>query len=178
MFALNEKVVYPGHGVAIINRIIEKRIAGKKTDFFELQFLNKDMTILVPVENAVAVGIRALSSQKYINDILKMLSEPGKTHTCDPSVTNWNKRNKEYQGKLRTGDLREICSIYRDLKQIETQKELSFGEKSLLHQTESLLVEEIALVSNLGEEKAVERLRSMVNNHHKQKRNSGAMQNV
>ncbi len=162
MFTHNEKIVYPGHGVAQINRIVEKKIAGKATKFFELRFLNKDMTILVPIDNAIQVGIRPLSSNKHVNDIFKMLSEPVIPIHNELAMPNWNKRNKEYQGRLRTGDLREICAIYRDLKHIETQKELSFGEKTLLHQTESLLVEEIAIVKNMGEEKAVKQLRSLV----------------
>ncbi len=163
MFTRNEKVVYPGHGVAVINRIIEKPIAGNLTKFFELRFLNnKDMTILVPVENAIDVGIRPLSTSKRINDIFKMLSEPVVNLHHDLAMTNWNKRNKDYQGKLRSGDLREICVIYRDLKHIETQKELSFGEKNLLHQTELLLVEEISIVKNMGEETAIKELRSLV----------------
>ena len=78
-----------------------------------------------------------------------MLSEPVNYVHHETVTTNWNKRNKEYQGKIRTGNLREICEIYKDLKHIQCQKELSFGEKNLLHQTEGLLVEEIALVSNI-----------------------------
>ncbi len=178
MFTRNEKVVYPGHGVAKIDRIIEKRIAGKITKFFELHFLNKDMTILVPIENVISVGIRPLSSRKHINDIFKMLAEPIARMNSDTSMTNWNKRNKEYQEKLRSGDIREICSIYRDLKHIEAQKELSFGEKNLLYQTEALLVEEIALVNNMGEEKIIEQLRSVVNGYHKQKHILSAIQKM
>ncbi len=162
MFSLNEKVVYPGHGVAKINRILERRIAGKSTSFFELKFLNKDMIILVPVYNAVSVGIRRLSSRKNINIVFKMLAEPMEAAHHEAVVINWNKRNKEYQGKIRTGNLHEICEIYRDLKRIEGQKELSFGEKNLLKQTEALLVEEIALVHDMGKDKAVEQLRSLV----------------
>lgn len=161
MFSLNEKVVYPGHGVALINRIIERKVAGTMTRFFELKFLHKDMTILVPVHNMISVGIRPLSSRQNINEVLKLLEQPvAPLH--QEVVANWNKRNKEYQGKIRTGDLREIGEIYRDLKYIEHQKELSFGEKNLLHQTESLLVEEISIVNNIHEEKAAELLRALV----------------
>ena len=69
---------------------------------------------------------------------------------------------KEYQGKLRTGNLRKICEIYKDLKHIEMQKELSFGEKNLLSQTEALLVEEISLVNNMETDKAMQQLRLLV----------------
>lgn len=162
MFLLNEKVVYPGHGVAQVNRIIKKRVAGTLVSFFELKFLNKDMTILVPLHNIKSVGIRPLSSSQGIDDIFKLLAKPSSGIYHDSTATNWNKRNKDYQGKLRTGDLREICAIYRDLKYISQQKELSFGEKNLLHQTEALLVEEISIVQNIGSDKAMQHVRSLV----------------
>jgi CarD family transcriptional regulator, regulator of rRNA transcription len=171
MFTRNEKVVYPGHGVAIISAIIEKKIAGRLSQFFELRFLNKDMTILVPTDNALAVGIRHLSSTDYINTIFTKLTQPALVKNHDAVVSNWNKRNKEYQGKLRSGDLLEICAIYRDLRHIENYKELSFGEKSLLQQTESLLVEEIALVKKINTVAATEHLRDLVG--YKQKAQQG-----
>jgi len=162
MFARNEKVVYPGHGVAIINCIIEKKIAGKITQFFELRFLNKDMTILVPTDNAMEVGIRPLCSAEYINTIFTLIAQPASVRQGEAIISNWNKRNKEYQGKLRTGDLLEIGSIYRDLRHIEQYKELSFGEKNLLQQTEMLLVEEISIVKKIDLSNATEYLRGLI----------------
>ena len=159
-FCLNEKVVYPGHGVAQISRIVEKQVAGNSACFFELKFLNKDMTILVPTHNLSSVGIRRLSSTENITDIFKTLSTPSQRVSYD-AVTNWNKRNKDYQCKLRSGDLQEICKIYRDLKNMSFYKELSFGEKALLQQTENLLAQEISLVQNMEEGKAIEHLRSV-----------------
>lgn len=161
MFALNEKVVYPGHGVARICRIIEKKVGGTTTNFFELAFFNKDMTILIPIDSVTSTGIRKLSSVENISTMFEILSEPCVKPLQDSPATNWNKRNKEYQCKIRTGNLQEICKIYRDLKHIATYKELSFGEKNLLDQTEVLLVEEISIVTHVSEEIAIERLRAL-----------------
>ena len=58
MFAVNEKVVYPGHGVALVSQAVEKNVAGHKVLFYELTFLNKDMTILIPVHSLASTGIR------------------------------------------------------------------------------------------------------------------------
>ncbi len=161
MFSQGDKVVYPGHGVAVIDRILERRIGGKATRFYELKFVNKDMMILVPVDNIVSIGIRTVSTQKDIGTLFATFLIPVKQHNHEMAV-NWNKRNKEYQGKIRSGRLQEICEIYRDLKCIETQKELSFGEKNLLQQTETLLVEEIALACNMQQDAATSQLRSLV----------------
>ncbi len=165
-FSLEEKVVYPGYGVAKVNRIVEKKIAGNSATFYELVFLHRDMTILIPQNNVFAVGIRKLSSTKNIDEIFRMLAEPVKVPVVDVNSSNWNKRNKDYQLKLRSGDIQEIGRIYRDLRAIEKRKELSFGERAMLQQTESLLVEEIALVREVLEERAIEELRSVLPPRH------------
>jgi CarD family transcriptional regulator len=160
-FDLNDKVVYPSHGVAKITRIIEKSISGKITTLYELKFVSQDMTILVPTNNFHIIGVRALSSLEAINDIFDFLgSEWPKKHKQEMAAGNWKHRNKDYQTKLRKGSLKDIGEIYRDLKMIESHKELSFCEKNLLVKTEGLLAEEISLVKRIEEEKALETLRS------------------
>lgn len=161
MFTLNEIVVYPGYGAAKISCIVEKKVGAACVSFFELRFINKDMMILIPVQSSGTVGIRKLSSNEIIDAIFSSLSKPVAKIERELTASNWNKRNKEYQYKLRTGDIKEICEVYRDLKYISVKKELSFGEKNLLQQTETLLVEEIALVTNVDEEKATENLRAL-----------------
>lgn len=161
MFSLHQKVVYPGHGVAEINRIFEKKIGNQISVLLELKFLHKDMTIMVPMEKADEVGIRFLTSCDSINQILaNCVKSPRKIDIHELSASNWNRRNKDYQNKLRTGSLEAITAIYSDLKAISYHKELSFGEKTLLQKTETLLVEEISASSNVAEEKAIEQLRS------------------
>lgn len=163
MFSRSEKVVYPGHGVAHINRIVEKKIGGNAVFFFELKFLSKEMIILIPVDNADSVGIRKLSSHECVNAIFKLLAVPVESNVShDISMSNWNKRNKDYQVKLRRGNLSEIGEIYRDIKYVGSQKELSFGEKVLLQQTEALLVEEISLIKNMSAHETLEYLRSLL----------------
>jgi CarD family transcriptional regulator len=162
MFSLNEKVVYPGHGVAHVNRIVEKKVAGQETKFYELTFLNKDATILVPIHSIDSVGIRPLSSTECVDKVFEFLAKPArKLSSYEFNATNWNKRNKEYQSKLKTGRLLDLCNIYRDLHHISIHKELSFGEKNLLQQIEMLLAEEISLVKDLGQDKAIDELRSI-----------------
>ena len=165
MFSLNEKVVYPGHGVAKVNRVIEKEFGGQKESYYELTFINKGAMIMVPTKNANTVGIRPLSSRDIVEEALKVLTEPAKrVPNLEFNASNWNKRNKEYLTKLRNGTLKGLSEIYRDLRQISKQKELSFGEKNLLSQTEALLVEEISLVQQTDQDKAVENIRQLSQN--------------
>jgi len=149
MFCRDEKVVYPGYGVATVQDIIIRYVGGNKSEFFQLKFVNKDMTILVPTEKINIVKLRKLCDEADIEQLYSFLSEPFVLHKEERMLTaTWSKRYKDYQTKIQSGDVKEICTIYRELKNLEAQKDLSFGEKSILLQTENLLAEEISIVKN------------------------------
>lgn len=164
MFLLGQKVVYPGYGVAEVTKIFEKKVSESVIKFFQLKFFGqtmKDTTVMVAMDRAKEVGIRPLSSSDFIHTMFETFMAPAKKiDQHELSASNWNRRNKEYQNKLRTGSLKDISEIYRDLKHIANHKELSFGEKNLLSKTELLLVEEIAAAENVDKDTAIERLRS------------------
>lgn len=162
MFKQGNKVVYPGHGVAIIEDIIEKSVGEKKIRFYKLKFLYTDMMILVPVDNnAQHVGLRSLCSEKDIDLAVSELHKaPKKLETLDSTPSSWNKRNKGYQLKIQGGNLRDIACIYRDLMYISRQKELSFGERNLLHSAEELLLQEILVVKRQDRNHVVQILRT------------------
>lgn len=162
MFNVGERVVYPGHGVAVIKNIVTKKIGKAETHFYELRFVNKEVTVLVPVEKANTVGIRSLCTIEHVALVYKILSGPYVPAHCDAAIENWNKRSKKYMGKMRTGDLRELGAIYHYLQHIGKRKELSFGEKLVLTQAESILVEEISLVENMAKEAVIEHVRSLI----------------
>jgi CarD family transcriptional regulator len=158
MFKLNDKVVYPGHGVAVIDEIIEKKVAGVTVAFFKLHFLYKDMTILLPIGNFENTGVRYPGSQKGVEEVIGELHKfpKRKTDYIDSTPSAWNKRNKEYQHKIQEGKLIEIARIYRDLMYVSKQKELSFGEKNLLHTVEELLVQEIQLITKKDKDSVIQ----------------------
>lgn len=161
-FRLYEKVVYPGHGVAVISSINEKEVGGDKITFYELTLMGKGTTILVPMNSAHAIGLRSLSSIEGIRQAFLIMEQPVRTsYHHEFSASSWNKRSKQYQAKLRKGGLIELSEVYRDLKFMQTQKELSFGEKELLQRTEELLTEEISLVQDKNEQHTVAKLRSL-----------------
>ncbi len=155
MFLVNDKVVYPGYGVALISKLVQRFVSGKMTSFYELKFFNKDMSVLIPEDRIQAAGIRKLSSHQDLEEMFKVLSEPVKKGNYEIGFNNWNKRNKKYQLNLRSGDLLKICYIYKDLEWISKTKELSFGERNLKTKIEQLLIEEISVVKNIDKEKAL-----------------------
>ena len=162
MFKIQEKVIYPGHGVAQIEEIVEKSVAGNKIKFFKLCFLCKDMTVLVPINNAPHMAIRKLSSKQEVKKALDELLRPPerKLENLDFTPSGWNKRNKDYQLKIQGGALLDLSKIYRDLMFVAKQKELSFGERNLLQLAEDLLVQEIEIVTTKDRSIVLNQIRS------------------
>ncbi len=154
MFNLNAKVIYPGHGVAIIEELMERSVAGSQVTFMKLVFMYKDMTILVPTYNVVSIGIRMPSSMELVKKTMdELYSKPERRlESIDFTPSGWNKRHKDYQTKIQSGGLLEIAKIYRDLMYVAQQKDLSFGERALLQTTEELLAQEIQIVKDVARE--------------------------
>jgi len=162
MFKISQKVVYPGHGVAEVKEVVEKVVAGNSIRLFKLQFLYKDMTVLVPVNNAPHMDIRALSTSqetKVALDELKKAPER-RLENLDFTPSGWNKRNKDYQLKIQSGALLDLSKIYRDLMFVAQQKELSFGERNLLQLTEDLLAQEIEITMKSSRSAVLREIRS------------------
>ena len=162
MFKLNDYAVYPGHGVAIVEDILEKMVLGATIRFLKLSFLFKDMTILVPLYNIVVIGIRSPCDEHVVDLVLTELTlGPEKTfESIDFTPSGWNRRFKDYQVKIQGGKILEIAKIYRDLMYVAQQKDLSFGERNILQTVEELISQEIQIVKTREREEVIELLRT------------------
>jgi len=57
-FQVGDKVIYPNHGLGVVERIEEKTILGTTCGFYHLHIVANDTTVLVPLTNADSVGLR------------------------------------------------------------------------------------------------------------------------
>lgn len=148
MFKVSDLVVYPGYGVARISREIKKDFNNHVESFFyELKFLAKDITVLVPKEGIDCVGIRYLSTEEDLLKVFDIFCEKFDSDWFfNTTLISWNRRSKDYQNRIREGKFLDLAKIYRDIKYMETFKSLSFGEKGILCQVDALLSEECAII--------------------------------
>ena len=70
-FKIGDKVVYPNHGVGIIEKIDERAIAGERRTFYSLRILSSETTVMVPVGNSQAVGLRKILGPRKVTQVLK-----------------------------------------------------------------------------------------------------------
>ena len=147
MLKVNQKVIYPAHGLSIVKKIDTKTVGGKSVQFYILDVVNSGMTILVPISDTEQLGVREIISKEKAIDILTFLAFGGKK--VENNYT-WNRRYREYLEKLQTGSIDEIAYVVVALRALRLEKDLSFGERKMLNQAQSLLESE--LVEALGRE--------------------------
>jgi CarD family transcriptional regulator len=152
-FKVGDRVVYPHHGAAVIKKKQSMDVAGEKKDYFVLQMAHGDLTLSVPVDKADEVGMRPPISVEDVEDVLRLL---GKRDVREPS--NWSRRFKNHQEKLKSGDVYQVAEVVRNLALRESARGLSAGEKSMLERARVILASELSIAWNVPEEEALDRL--------------------
>jgi len=145
-FRIGDKVVYPNHGVGIIEQIGSRTIGATVEKFYLLNIKSSSLKVMVPFQNAGNVGLRRVIRNGEVQKILDYLTS-GK---CD-NHNDWKYRFKENSEKMRTGSLLEVACVLKSLLMLGQSKPLSFREKKMLERARYLLVSEVALAKNLEE---------------------------
>lgn len=142
MFSQDQLVVYPAQGVGKVERIEAQTIGGAEAEFYIVRILSNNVTLMVPVKNAVNVGLRAVCDAEKGQEILTSLED--RSGFTGYTGQNWNRRYREYSEKLKSGELSDVAYVLKELLLIGQDKELSFGERRLLEQAMGLISLELA----------------------------------
>ena len=95
----------------------------------------------------------ATISAEDVDDLFQLLS---KKDVREP--TNWSRRFKNHQEKLKSGDVYQVAEVVRNLALREASKGLSAGEKAMLVKARGVLVSELSFALNLSEDDALKKL--------------------
>ncbi len=145
-FHIGDKVVYPNHGVGIIEQISSRTIGATVEKFYLLKIKSSSLKVMVPFHNVNTVGLRRVVKNGEIQKIVDYLTDG----VCD-SNTDWKYRFKENSERMRTGSLLEVAAVLKSLLMLNTSKPLSFREKKMLERARYLLVSELAMAKNCDE---------------------------
>ncbi|WP_027717385.1 CarD family transcriptional regulator [Desulfovirgula thermocuniculi] len=148
MFKVGDKVVYPMHGAGIIEAIEEKEVLGEKKQYYVLRFPVGDMKVMIPINNCREIGLREVIDRASVPKVLSVLK--GKSTAMS---SNWNRRYRANLEKMRSGDIYKVAEVVRNLTKREKERGLSSGEKRMLENARQILISELALATEMGEEK-------------------------
>jgi CarD family transcriptional regulator len=145
-FHIGDKVVYPNHGVAIIEQISSRTVGQTVEQFYLLNIKASNLKVMIPFHNVSNIGLRRVVKNGEVQKIIDFLCEG----ECG-SNADWKDRFKENSDKMRTGSLMEVAGVLKSLLVLHQSKPLSFREKKMLERARYLLVSELAIVRECEE---------------------------
>ena len=146
-FKVGQKVVYPNHGVGLVEKIEPTQIDGVEQLYYHLKLLANNSKVMVPKTNLDLVGLRPLCHQRDVRSLFDIL-EDGNIDT----YKDWKGRYKQNLDKMKSGRLHDIADVLKTLNFISSRKTLSFREKKMYERAKYLIVSEIAVINGLDEQ--------------------------
>ena len=135
-FQVGDKVIYPNHGLGIVERIEEKTILGTTCGFYHLRIVANETTVLVPVSNVDGVGLRRAIGDDEVERLFGLLGDH----------QNWKGRFKDNSDKMRSGSIYDVADVLKSLTFLAKSKSLSFREKRMLDRAKFLIISEVSEV--------------------------------
>jgi CarD family transcriptional regulator len=149
-FDIGDKVVYPHHGAAVIEKVEQRELLGEQREYYILKLAYGELTLMVPTDSTEEVGIREVTPAREMPKVFKVLKKNEPT----TNTTNWSRRFKANVEKLKSGDIYQVADVVRSLHQRDREKGLSAGEKRMLTKARQILVSELTFSQNCDEEQA------------------------
>ena len=146
VFHIGDKVVYPNHGVGIIEQISSRTTGPTVERFYLLKIKASSLKVMIPCHNVNNVGLRKVVRNGEVQKILDYLTSAAVVASAD-----WKDRFKENSERMRTGSLLDVAAVLKGLVVLSQQKSLSFREKKMLERARYLLVSELAMSRNCEE---------------------------
>ncbi len=139
-FDVGDEVVYPHHGGAIVVRREAREAFGETAEYLTLEPVIGELSLSVRADRTDAVGLRGVVSPDEVEEVFDLLR---REVTREP--TNWSRRFKNHEEKLKSGDVYEVAEVVRNLSVRDQVKGVSAGEKKLLGTARQILVSELIL---------------------------------
>ena len=148
-FTKGETVIYPQHGACVVKGTKKMEAFGEKREYLILETVINEMVLKVPVDKADEVGVRPPVSPDELEDLVSVLAKP------DPRVpSNWSRRFKNHQEKLKSGDVYQVAEVVRNLAARNRDAALSAAERTMYERARVNLISEIAPALKVSAEAA------------------------
>ena len=152
-FKKGDTVIYPQHGACKVEAIRKEDPlnTGKQQEYLVLRTVIGDMTLRVPMSKVDEVGVRPPVSPDELEDLVAVLAK------ADPRVpSNWSRRFKNHQEKLKSGDVYQVAEVVRNLAARNRDASLSAAERTMYERARVNLISEIAPALKVSKEEAEE----------------------
>lgn len=150
---IGDKVVYPNHGLAVIENINERILGGQNIWFYNLRIFSNSSLVMIPKTAVQTVGLRKIINDKEVLKLYRILQN-GQVDEYD----NWMGRYRENLEKMQSGSIFKVAEVLKNLFYLSNQKDLSYREKKMFSKARYLIVSELKEVQELPEPDIEKRL--------------------
>ena len=152
-FEVGDKVVYPHHGAATIIKKEKISFDGTSQDYYVLDLATDQLTVRVPVANALELGVRPVISTNVARKVFATFrDEP------QEAGSNWSRWYKLLTEKINSGDIFQVAEVVRDLTYAQQVKGISPALKRMLAKARVIIISELRFALALEEDEAIRRL--------------------
>src|SRR2546428_6726299 len=126
-FHIGDKVVYPNHGVGVIEQISSRTIGASVEKYYLLKIKSSSLKVMVPFHNVSTVGLRRVVRNGEIQKIVDFLTDG----ECDNNA-DWKYRFKENSERMRTRTLLEAAAVLKAPLRLDQPNTLSYRARRIL----------------------------------------------
>jgi CarD family transcriptional regulator len=134
-------------------------VAGISLEFFVIYFAKTKMKARVPTQKVASIGVRKLSSPAAIEQARRTLRQ-----SAAKARINWARLTKEYEAKIKSGEITALAEVVRDLHRRTATSEQSYSERQLYAAALDRLAADVALVEGITEEETKSGLETLLKN--------------
>jgi CarD family transcriptional regulator len=158
LFNKGDYVVYPSHGIGVIEQIEVQSVVGMELQVMVIFFKDNQMKLRLPTAKIKSVGLRNLTPLPEMRAALQVLSKKTKVKKL-----MWSKRAQEYEHKINSGNPSLLCEVIRDLHRSSCETSQSFSERQMYESALRRLSCEMAIVSQIDEKAAQDEINILLN---------------
>ena len=150
-------VVYPTHGVGLVEGVEEITVGGQPLELIKITFPQERLSVRLPVQKINEMGLRPVSSSNEMQSALAALSKKKRV-----GRKMWSRRAQEYEAKINSGDPVSVAEVVRDLFRRSSAAEQSFSERQLYKSALERFSRELAAVRKIDEESAIKEVEDIL----------------
>ncbi len=143
-FSVGQHIVHPRYGVGIVRRIETAQLLGGSSRCLKIHFPRHNTQILVPVEKAAELNMRAPLAPAEVSKIMGTLKRRARAL----SKLRPRERVKIFRPIIANGKPSDLAAVVRDLGRLGQAKRLTDEENEMLEAAIRTLAREIALAQD------------------------------
>ena len=170
-FIIGEQVMHPTFGAGEIVAVqgleqqtsIQEKVGdgkvenGEVGDGYVIHFVEKRLTMQIPMERSIEVGLRPLMGQTIYSKVFDTLSALPQTLPAD-----FRARQQLLSECIATGQPVQLAEVIRDLAWRRRERRLNEADRELYERAHGRLIVEVAIVARISHFEAAQLMSSAV----------------